>query len=224
MLQRVRNCVRILILLIIGSTNVANICAQEDHYEITGAKIGEKVIRLVNQSAFDKEYMKDSPVRYRPTSFIGAMTGTVTGSLARYYGYQYYYQGPRSLNYRRKSEYSTDISAVEISDIIYADENGDGILSSGENAQIYFDIINTGDEPIFGLLPIVLSYKTKKIQVSDPIRIDTLEAQKALRYVAEIVADKSIPNGKAYFKIHLHYGQDQNADIQEVCIPTKRRK
>lgn len=210
--------------IILSFLGALAVCAQERQDVLSGAIVGEKIAHLQDQSEFDREYMKDSPVKYRPTSFINAMTGTAMGSLAHYYGYQNYYQGPRSFNYRRKSNYSTDISRIEIANITYADENGDGELSSRENAQIYFDVINTSNEPFFGLMPVVISYKTKNIFISDPIRIDTIQGQKALRYVVEIYGDKSISCGKAYLKLSLHYGQDQNADIQEICIPTKRRK
>lgn len=202
---------------------VSSLCAQEKQDVLSGAVVGEKIANLQGQSEFDREYMKDSPVKFRPTSFINAMTGAAMGSLARYYDYQNYYQGPRSFNYRRKTNYSTDITCIEISNITYADENGDGALSSGENAQLYFDVINTSEKPFYGLMPIVLSYKTKHIFISDPIRIDTIQGKRALRYVTEVCADKSIPNGTAFLKISLHYGQGQNVDIQEVCIPTKRK-
>lgn len=199
------------------------LCAQDRQDVLSGAVVGEKIANLQGQREFDREYMKDSPVKYRPTSFINATTGVAMGSLARYYDYQNYYQGPHSFNYRRKNHFSTDISCIEISNITYADENGDGVLSSGENAQLYFDVINTSEEPFYGLMPVVLSYKTKRIFISDPIRIDTIQGKRALRYVAEICADKSIPNGTAFLKISLHYGQDQNIDIQEICIPTRRK-
>lgn len=215
---------KVFALIVLPFLGALTVCAQERQDVLSGAIIGEKVANLQGQSEFDREYMKDNPVKYRPTSFINAMTGTAMGSLAHYYGYQNYYQGPRSFNYRRKTNYSTDISCIEIANITYADENGDGKLSSKESAQIYFDIINTSEEPFYGLMPVVVSYKTKHLFISDPIRIDTIQGQKALRYVVEIYGDKSIPNGMAYLKLCLHYGQDQSVDVQEICIPTKRKK
>lgn len=215
---------KILAFTLLSFLGVLSLFAQERQDVLSGAIVGEKIARLQGQSEFDREYMKDSPVKYRPTSFINSMTGTAVGSLAHHYSYQNYYQGPRAFNYRYKSNYSTNIGSIELANITYADENGDGALSSEENAQIYFDVINTSEEPFYGLMPVIVPYKTKKVFISDPIRIDTIQGNKALRYVVEIAAGKSLPNGTAFLKLSLHYGHNQSWDVQEIYIPTKRKR
>lgn len=123
-----------------------------EQYEIEGAKLGKKVARQVVQNSIERtvatkkvesySWLGNNKGNRRLTSFVGAMDGAVVGSLARSYSYQNYYQGERKLNYRKKSEYSSDISALDIANITYADEDNDGSLGKDETAQLYFDLIN----------------------------------------------------------------------------------
>ena len=213
--------------------------AQDDdleHYEIAGAKLGRKISRQIRYTAYDRTVVTDKVTildgwwsagqktgYHRPFSFVGAMDGVVMGSLAHSYKYQNYYHGPRQFNYRNTKDVSTDISALEIHNITYADEDGDGLLDKEEIAQIYFDIINTGDLPIYGIVPILLANKTKHILISDPCPIDTLNAKSALRYVIELAGDGKKNAGNAYLLLRIKYGQQQNWDVKEICLGTKRR-
>ena len=83
-----------------------------------------------------------------------------------YNSYQNYYQGERKLNYRKRQDQSTDISALDIANITYADDNGDGELKKDETAQIYFDLINTSSESLYGIMPVLMANKTKRITIS----------------------------------------------------------
>lgn len=214
--------------------------AQDDdleHYEIAGAKLGRKISRQIGQADFDRTVVTDKVVTLngwwypgqktgyrRPMSFVGAMDGAVIGSLAHHYEYQNYYHGPRKFNYRKRNNVSTDISALEIQNITYADENGDGLLGKEEIAQVYFDIINTGDTPIYGIIPVLLANKTKHILISDPIPIDTLNPKSALRYIIELAGDGKRNAGNSYLLLRIKYGQQQNWDVKEIFLGTKRRK
>lgn len=206
-----------------------------EHYEITGAKIGRKIGRQVVQSYIERTPAvntarsvvglgyKERSGYHRPLSFVGAMDGVTMGSLAQSYTYQNYYHGPRGFNYRKKTTNSSDISNLEIDNITFADDDDDGMISKDEVAQIYFDLINTGDTPLYGITPVILANKTKHLIISDPVAIDTLEAQSALRYVIEVAGDGKRDPGNAYILLRIKYGQQQFRDIQEIKLGTKRR-
>ena len=211
--------------------------ADLEHYEIAGAKLGRKVARQVAASYYRRTPTVDrtlslSPWRgegsqsgyHRPFSFVGAMDGAVMGSLAQRYKYQNYYHGQRQFNYRKKKTYSTDISALDIANITYADDDGDGMLSKDETAQVYFDLINTGKVPLYGIVPVLMANKTKHVLISEPCVIDTLNAQSALRYVIEISGDGKRNPGKVYLLLRINYGQGQYADVKEIVLGTKRRR
>ena len=211
-----------------------SVMAQEEsyeHYEIAGAKLGRKINRQIRVTDFVRTPTTVTNTfgngRYgyqRPLSFVGAMDGAVMGTLARNYKYQNYYHGPREFNYRKKAEYSNDISALEIQNVTYADDNNDGLLGKNETAQIYFDLINTGDTPLYGITPVVMANKTKHILVADPLPIDTLQAQSALRYVVELSGDGKRDPGKVFLLLRIKYGQQQYKDIVEIGLGTRKRK
>lgn len=207
-----------------------------EHYEIAGAKLGRKIARQVVQSNSARTPRVntshsvtgwgygDVSGYHRPFSFVGAMDGAVVGSLARHYKYQNYYHGPRQFNYRKKLSNSSDISKLEIANITFADDDEDGMVGKDEIAQIYFDLINTGEEPLYGITPVLLANKTKHLVISDPVTVDTLNAQSALRYIIEIAGDGKRNPGNAYLLLRIKYGQQQYCDIQEIRLGTKRKR
>ena len=200
-------------------------------YVVTGAKVGKKINRQIARADFQRmpatvtNSYGDGQYGYqRPLSFVGAMDGAVVGTLAQKYKYQNYYHGPRDFNYRKKAEYSSDISALEITNVTYADDNGDGILTKNESAQVYFDIINTGDAPLYGITPVLMASKTKHVLVADPIRIDTLQAQSALRYVIELCGDGKRDPGKIDLLLRVKYGQQEYKNVAEIGLGVRRKE
>lgn len=212
-----------------------SISAQElTQYEIEGAKLGKKVSRQVVQSSVERtvatnkvegfSWLGNDKGNRRFTSFVGAMDGAVVGSLARNYSYQHYYQGERKINYRKKYDYSNDISALDITNITYADEDNDGLLDKNESAQIYFDLINTSSESLYGIMPVLMANKTKHILISEPCLIDTLKSEHALRYVIELSGDGKKDPGKVSLMLRIKYGQNQYYDVEHIVLGTKKEK
>lgn len=212
-----------------------SISAQElTQYEIEGAKLGKKVSRQVVQSSVERtvatnkvegfSWLGNDKGNRRFTSFVGAMDGAVVGSLARNYSYQHYYRGERKINYRKKYDYSNDISALDIANITYADEDNDGLLDKNESAQIYFDLINTSSESLYGIMPVLMANKTKHILISEPCLIDTLKSEHALRYVIELSGDGKKDPGKVSLMLRIKYGQNQYYDVEHIVLGTKKEK
>lgn len=205
-----------------------------EEYEIQGANLRKKVVDQINYSDFERtatpyrvEFWHDNgdyKSKHRLTSHVGPMDGVVMGSVAYNYTYQNYYQGKRSFNYRKPNQYSSDISALEIVNITYADDNGDGVLEKDEFAQIYFDLINTGDEPLYGIMPVLIANKTKHIKISTPCVVDTLLGKHALRYIIEMEGDGKTNPGKLQLLLRIKYGQAQYADVVVIGLGTKRKK
>lgn len=218
--------------LLIGSISVV---AQElEQYEIEGAKLGKKVARQVVQSSIERTVainkvdvlnpMGNNKGNRRLTSFVGPMDGAVVASLARKYSYQNYYQGERKINYRKRQDQSTDISTLDIANITYADDDGDGELKKDETAQIYFDLINTSSESLYGIMPVLMANKTKRITISEPCPIDTLKGEHALRYVIELSGDGKRDPGKVSLMLRIKYGNNQYYDVEHIVLGTKRNK
>lgn len=227
-----KNLVYLIIILLTCSISVT---AQElEQYEIEGAKLGKKVARQVVESSIERtvatnkvehfSWLGENKGNRRLTSFVGAMDGAVVGSLARSYSYQNYYQGERKLNYRKRTDYSSDISALDIANITYADEDDDGSLGKDETAQLYFDLINTSSESLHGIMPVLMANKTKHILISDPCVIDTLKSEHALRYIIELSGDGKKNPGKVSLMLRIKYGQNQYHDVEHIVLGTKKKK
>lgn len=207
-----------------------------EKYEIQGAKLGKKIARQVKQANFERTVTTnkveswhgygygDNKGNHRLTSFVGAMDGAVVGSLARNYTYQNYYHGERAFNYRKPKQNSSDITALDIANITYADEDGDGALGKDESAQIYFDLINTGEEPLYGITPVLMPNKTKHIQISTPCIIDSLQGKHALRYIIEMQGDGKSNPGNLQLVLRIKYGQANYSDVEVIGLGTKRRR
>lgn len=229
--------IRVLVVAVILLILLPDTFAQTlDDYELQGAKLGRKIGQQISESFYEHTPSNgrvetlfgltesDYKGNQRLTSFVGAMDGAVVGSLARHYSYQHYYQGNKSINYRKRLTDSNDISTLEIANITYADEDEDGMLSKNEEAQIYFDLINTGEKPLFGITPVLMADKTKHIHISNPYTIDTLEAQHALRYVIILKGDGFRSPGKVKLMLRIKYGQGRYYDVEQIWLGSKRKK
>ena len=131
------------------SSGLVNAQTRKD-YDKQKARLGRKMGRQIMESDLVRtvttnkiSFWGDDTGNHGFTSVVGAADGLVMGSLAKYYSYQHYYHGPRGINIRHSSDDSDDISALEIMNVTYADEDGDGARGKRESAQVYFDIINT---------------------------------------------------------------------------------
>lgn len=224
----------ILSFIVILFTCSSSISAQElEQYEIEGAKLGKKIARQVVHSSIERTIavnkvevlspMGNNKGNRRLTSFVGAMDGAVVASLARNYSYQNYYQGDRKINYRKRKNQSTDISALDIANITYADEDEDGALNKDEIAQIYFDLINTSTESLYGITPVLMANKTKHIRISEPCPIDTLKGEHALRYIIELSGDGKKNPDKVSLMLRIKYGNNQYYDVEHIILGTLRR-
>lgn len=211
-----------------------SITAQEvELYEIEGARLGNKIAGQLIESSIERTVstnkvetssrMGGNTGNRRLTSFVGAMDGAVVGSLAVSYSYQNYYQGERKINYRKRPNKSTDISALEIANITYADDNGDGALNKDEIAQIYFDLINTSTESIYGITPVLMANKTKHISISEPCPIDTLKGKHALRYIIELAGDGKKEPGQISLLLRIKHGSNQNYDVEHIVLGAKKK-
>ena len=211
------------------------VTAQEyEQYEIEGAKLGIKMSVQIIQSSMERTVSTNKVETFsnlgnntgnrRPTSFIGAMDGAVVGSLAQNYSYQHYYQGERKINYRKNMNYSSDISALDIANITYADDDHDGSLGKNETAQIYFDLINTSSEPLHGIMPVLMANKTKHVLISEPCLIETLDGKHALRYVIQLAGDGIKDPGQISLMLRIKYGQGKYYDVEHIVLGTKKKR
>ncbi len=112
---------------------------------------------------------------------------------------------------------------IELQNIRFVDADGTNTISRGEQCQITFEIYNAGNATAVNIEPQVTELSTGgKIQVSPSILIESLAAEKGIRYTARLVADNTLRDGAADFEITVTLdGQPTDADVQ-FSIPTTR--
>ena len=72
---------------------------------------------------------------------------------------------------------------LEVTNIVFADANGDRVLQPGEQAEITFDIYNRGTSPVRNVTPLVTS-DYDRINVSQPAIISEILPGQGFRYRA----------------------------------------
>lgn len=91
---------------------------------------------------------------------------------------------------------------VELVNVRFVDDSGDGQLSRGETGKIMFEIFNRGGQPLYNLEPSVVDLSHNKyITVSPSILINNIEPQNGMRYTAVVAADKKVKKGRVPFAI-----------------------
>lgn len=90
------------------------------------------------------------------------------------------------------------IPKVEIRHAFFADESGDSILTRNEEAKLTFEVYNIGDQPLFGLEPMVVETSGNKyIHISPSIIVEKVRPHRGIRYTATIKADNRTKDGTA---------------------------
>lgn len=93
---------------------------------------------------------------------------------------------------------------LDIRNIKFVDENHDLKINPGEHCQLLFEIYNTGSQSVTNIVPMVTVTSQKKhIFMSQPVRIERLDAGNGLRYTLSIYSDKGLKTGNVGFEVYL---------------------
>lgn len=104
--------------------------------------------------------------------------------------------------YDNSSESFASLNGLEISNLTFADYNGDHTLQPGERAQITFDLYNNSGRTLFNIAPVV-ACDYKRVNISPTAIIGELPAGRAMRYQAEVVARSNARERDVVFQIAL---------------------
>ena len=114
---------------------------------------------------------------------------------------------------------------IEISNVVFADEDGDGSIGSGEKCKLSFDIINRSSSTIYSINPTVLEVSgNSRIYISQTISIESIESGKGLKYIATISGDEKLKDGSAILRLAVVQGSsDVTSSVYELQIATLRK-
>ncbi len=112
---------------------------------------------------------------------------------------------------------------IEIQNVRFLDSDGTNTIKRGEQCEISFEIYNAGGVTAYNIEPSVVEKSSGgHIQVSPSILVESLAADKGIRYTARILADNSLKDGTADFEITVTLdGQPTDTDMS-FSIPTSK--
>ena len=125
--------------------------------------------------------------------------------------------------YNNNSDVYASFNGIEISNLTFADYNGDRALQPGEHAQITFDLFNNSGRTLYNIAPVV-SCDYKRVKVSPTAIIGELPAGRAMRYQAEVVARSNARDREVVFQIALPDAQERLYPVKTFSIELFKRR
>lgn len=112
---------------------------------------------------------------------------------------------------------STDTS-IEIRNIRFVNGAQDGIIFSGEQCQLVFEIMNLSAETIYDVRPMVTDVTANKyLHISQNLAIESIAPNNGVRYTATITADKKLDDGEAVIRVSVNHGNvEVSSQTQEL--------
>lgn len=113
--------------------------------------------------------------------------------------------------------------ALQISNIRFIDNNGDGILQAGETAKITFEIRNRSRHNIRDVRPMVVETTGNRyVMVSPGIEVESIAPGSGIKYTASVMAMKRLKAGELLFQLSTLYGNDSQSEVKELNIATQK--
>ena len=125
--------------------------------------------------------------------------------------------------YNNGSDVYASFNGIELSNLTFADYNGDRALQPGERAQITFDLYNSSGSTLYNIAPVV-SCDYKRVNISPTAIIGELPAGRAVRYQAEVVARNNARDRELVFQIALPDPQGRLYPVKTFSIELLKRR
>lgn len=122
-----------------------------------------------------------------------------------------------------REENTSAICQLRIKNIRFIDDSRDHVISSGEQSKVIFEILNEGDLPAYGVVPVVAETTgRKKIFISPSVMVERILPHNGIKYTATISAGKRIKEGHITLHIAIADSNGQEYDWQDFTLPTRK--
>ncbi|WP_273412885.1 hypothetical protein [Prevotella aurantiaca] len=126
-------------------------------------------------------------------------------------------------NIERLTLITKETPQIEVSNLVFTDNNGNNILSRGEEGQIAFEIHDKGTQAIGNLYPTITeTANSNHFKISPSSRIDVMMPGEVVRYTATIKADKRIKSGEYNFSIAILKDNRSISKVMELRLSTQK--
>lgn len=113
---------------------------------------------------------------------------------------------------------------LTIRNVLFADSNGDGMLSGEEIGRVSFEIYNETDAPIYNFDPSVVEAEAnKRIYISPSVRVENIMPGQGLRYTATVKADRRIKDGEIRLLVSAQKEGKPISYVTVVKVATQRQ-
>lgn len=113
---------------------------------------------------------------------------------------------------------------LTIRNVLFADSNGDGMLSGDEIGHVSFEIYNETDAPIYNFDPSVVEAEAnKRIYISPSVRVENIMPGQGLRYTATVKADRRIKDGEIRLLVSAQKEGKPISYVTVVKVATQRQ-
>ena len=116
-----------------------------------------------------------------------------------------------------------EFAKVEINNLRFIDNNNNQAIDAGESCKIAFEVKNNGTHTIYDLAPVISVNGTKYIVISPTAVISYIDAGQAVRYTAEVYANRKLRDGTADFTISFAKG-DYLYNMTSFQLATRSRR
>lgn len=113
---------------------------------------------------------------------------------------------------------------IEIRNVSFTDKDGNGVIQSGEECQVSFEIMNCSSKPINDITPMVTETTgNKRIYISPSVRVERILPGRGIRYTATVMGGKKLKDGNVVIKLSVAQGtKELESPIQELEIETRK--
>lgn len=133
------------------------------------------------------------------------------------------YDGELSIHMNDLADMNNGREALQISNIRFIDNNGDGILQAGETAKITFEIRNRSRHNVRDVRPIVSELTgNRQVMVSPGIEVESIAPGSGIKYTATVIATKRLKTGELLFQLSTLYAGDRQSEAKEMRVATQK--
>ena len=112
---------------------------------------------------------------------------------------------------------------VEIRNVHFVDDSGDGFLSRGEGGKVIFEVMNRGAHPLSNVVPsVALVDGNRHIAVSPSVEVERIAPGQGIRYTAMVQADNRLRDGRACFALTVLQDNKSICRVVELNVLTRK--
>lgn len=115
--------------------------------------------------------------------------------------------------------------AIEIRNARFLDSDGDGAISRGELCRVVFEVMNSGQETLYDVQPMVIETTgCRHLFISPSLHVERIAPDRGIRYTAMVKADRKLRDGEVRLALSVVQGQNERISrVSEFNVATVGR-